>query len=241
MKLGIVVAFVAFVFLALPALSFGAYYAEASFDVMPDGSVMVSGISNYPGFAEGKTQMFTSKDKDIWAFSLSTDEVFSEYIFSVELPRDASISYLKAPRHVRIETSNGRIGITALGKDEPIDFLVQYRINASKEESFVPVALLLGLAFLLLAGIAFALLFFRRGKSSAVTENKDGQAVFLTERQREIVSFLEKQNSPVSQARIEEELGIPKSSLSRNIETLLKKGIINKDRSGMSSMIWLER
>jgi len=59
----------------------------------------------------------------------------------------------------------------------------------------------------------------------------------LTERQLSIVRFMEKAGKPVSQHDLEKGLGLPKSSLSRNVRTLERMGIIRKTSRGMSNVL----
>lgn len=61
----------------------------------------------------------------------------------------------------------------------------------------------------------------------------------LNERQKDIVSFLIKRKGECLQVEIERGLKLPKSSLSRNINSLIKKEIIIKNNVGMSNKISL--
>jgi uncharacterized membrane protein len=84
--------------------------------------------------------------------------------------------------------------------------------------------------------VLFAALFivFRRVKST-----KKINKHLYTSRQLQIINYLQK-HGPANQIKIEKELNIPKASLSRNIETLVKKGIIFKESKGMSNIIGLK-
>lgn len=60
----------------------------------------------------------------------------------------------------------------------------------------------------------------------------------LTERQKQIVRLIDNKGGSSTQAVLEKELSIPKASLSRNLETLSKKGIIKKESKGMSNLVY---
>jgi uncharacterized membrane protein len=58
----------------------------------------------------------------------------------------------------------------------------------------------------------------------------------LTERQKEIVNLVSK-NKRITQKGLQDKLNMPKSSLSRNVESLVKKRILKKEQKGMSNLI----
>ncbi|MBU2442886.1 MAG: winged helix-turn-helix transcriptional regulator, partial [Nanoarchaeota archaeon] len=57
---------------------------------------------------------------------------------------------------------------------------------------------------------------------------------------REIMRIIEKNKKPITQAALEKILKIPKSSLSRNIDSLVRKDIITKEGKGMSNVLFLK-
>ena len=61
----------------------------------------------------------------------------------------------------------------------------------------------------------------------------------LTQRQLEIVNILEKENNNYTQSNLQKKLSLPKASLFRNLKGLEKKGIIRRERKGMTMLITL--
>ncbi len=229
-------------------------YADVVFDVSDTGSVNIKGLTNHPSLSERTTNELTSKKGDYWVFNLSLNETFSAFVYSVELPEGAVISYAKGSTPVRIG-NNGRTFVKATGTSKEMGITIQYSIENGKKSTgnliLIPVAVLLAV-FSILAGIFIR---SRRklhpareanhvpeaGQDLSYQEAKQKQQWYdkslLAERQRQIVELMEKHGKPVTQKRIEEEMGIPKSSLSRNIESLIRRGIIKKEGKGMTNII----
>ena len=61
----------------------------------------------------------------------------------------------------------------------------------------------------------------------------------LLQRQLEIVNILEKENNNYTQSNLQKKLSLPKASLFRNLKGLEKKGIIRRERKGMTMLITL--
>lgn len=61
----------------------------------------------------------------------------------------------------------------------------------------------------------------------------------FTERQLAILDYLAS-HGVVTQAELEKKLKLPKSSLSRNVDTLARKGVIFKEQRGMSNVVGLK-
>ena len=62
----------------------------------------------------------------------------------------------------------------------------------------------------------------------------------LTPRQQEIVKILQKNKGQLAQSKLEKISKLPKSSLSRNIESLKRKNILEKTPNGMSNTLILK-
>jgi len=63
----------------------------------------------------------------------------------------------------------------------------------------------------------------------------------LSERQRKIMKLLIEQKRPLTQTDIQKELKMPKAAVSRNIRTLERKRLIEKEQIGMSNLITLKK
>ena len=63
----------------------------------------------------------------------------------------------------------------------------------------------------------------------------------LSDRQKKIMELLLQKNRPLSQSMIQKELDLPKAAVSRNITSLELKGLIEKEKIGMSNLIRLKK
>jgi len=63
----------------------------------------------------------------------------------------------------------------------------------------------------------------------------------LNDRQKQIIKLLIEVKRPLTQTEIQRELKIPKAAVSRNISTLERKGLIEKEQIGMSNRISLKK
>ncbi|MBD3388365.1 MAG: MarR family transcriptional regulator [Candidatus Altiarchaeales archaeon] len=209
-----------------------AYYADVSFDVSGSGAATISGTSNHPLLADGVYDQYTFKRGGYWLLNISLDGDFTEYVYSVKLPEGAEVNYAMSPRGFRISSEDGRVKVSGVGEDEPFNVLVQYTIG--RESSPDNSTLYAAVIALLAAASAVMYLWWRPSKAGAGFDDR-----MLTDRQRMIVEFLRERNAPVNQAEICEQLNLPKSSVSRNIDTLEGMGVVEKRRVGMSAMVKL--
>ncbi|MFH0863257.1 MAG: MarR family transcriptional regulator, partial [Candidatus Altiarchaeota archaeon] len=69
------------------------------------------------------------------------------------------------------------------------------------------------------------------------TENRESDTGILTDRQRDILRVIGEEGRPINQTLVCERLGLPKSSVSRNVDGLERMGLIKKTRNGMSTML----
>jgi uncharacterized membrane protein len=229
-----------FVFLAALALfvSSGAcaqeYYADVTVDVDASGHAALASRTNHPLLSQGGSNTFTSKRGNIWLFNLTLpgEDIFSDYVYAVNLPPGASVNYVKASGQFRIATSGGRISVRGSGEDEDVSVVIQYRL-AEEKTDFSPY--ILGAVILVFATVAYLVLRRRRLQAAP----KQGDDAVLTDRQREIMRIVREAGQPVNQAAVCERLGLPKSSVSRNVDTLAGLGLLRKTRNGMSTMLSL--
>lgn len=235
--------------LALLIMSFSTaaldYYADVEISIDEAGTTTFSGITNHPALAAGKTEEYTSKKGSVWLLNISLDEPFSDFVFKVILPENAAISYVKAPSQVRIANLGSRLTITGTGKDEPFSVQVQYTLSSLPTKwGFSELLTWFGLPLLL---ILLGFILFRVGskKEKQPEQRKDsgtGQSYnpdTLTERQKQILDIITGSKGLITQSMIEREIKIPKSSVSRNIDSLVRRGILRKERRGMSNILEL--
>ncbi|MCX6802173.1 MAG: MarR family transcriptional regulator [Candidatus Diapherotrites archaeon] len=239
MKIGLL----ALLLLLFPFFAGAAYYADISVDVGSDGISTLSGTTNHPALAAGQSSEFTSKEGKYWLFSIDLNEQFSDFVFSVLLPEGASINYAKGPS-VRIETENGRIAVKGVGSNGPFSLKIQYSLEADQKEPLIPLWGYVLLLFALFIAASYLILRYKKKNSEPIEKPRkkglsEKEKASLTERQLAIIGIVEKNKGFVSQKKVEEELGIPKSSVSRNVEALVKRGYLKKEEKGMTNMLFL--
>lgn len=241
------------------------YYADIMVDVDASGGSALSGISNHPLLSAGRTDSFTSKAGRVWLFNMTLprQDVFSDYVYAIELPPGAQVNYVKA-ESFRITSPGGRIRVSGSGRNGPLSVLIQYQIGGepAKNASFFLVALVA--VVLITAGFIFFFLRRKHGakagegkgfsskthEGSEVKGTKDTKTAasnysryegVLTERQKDILRIVSGSDKPMNQAFVCEALNLPKSSVSRNVATLADLGMIEKKRIGMSTFLSLKK
>ncbi|MFH1055597.1 MAG: MarR family transcriptional regulator [Candidatus Altiarchaeota archaeon] len=210
------------------------YYADVSVDVNSAGVATITGRENHLALASRTTDSLTQKRGSYWLFNLTLpkDDVFAEYVYEVNLPEGASVNYVKALGQFRIATDGGRISVRGTGEGEPMSVIIQYQIAAAQKDDYMTYMIAAAIVLLIAAALAYLKL---RGKNEEVSYDPK----LLTERQKEIMEII-KETGPVNQSLIREKLSLPKSSVSRNVDSLERMGLIKKTRTGMSTMLTLK-
>ena len=170
--------------------------------------------------------------------NITADGNFSDLVYGVSLPQGASINYVKASGQFRIGEENGNLKVIGYGQGVPLSVAIQYQLT--KAGSFDPLPILLALA-----AIAAAVLLFifkdRVMPRRAKVEASGYDLGALTARQKKIMGYLINAGKPVTQGELERRLGLPKASLSRNLVSLEAKGLLQKEKAGMSNIIRLKK
>jgi len=218
---------IAFILIITPV--FAGYYADIDIFLEDDGNVIIEGISNYPDLlTEQQSPDYTSKKGKYWLFNMTIDETFDEFIYRLHMPKDSDINYLKT-RHLSRIDQDDSMTVIGTGRDESLVILVQYSINKLENNNYILYLILLIVILTSLSTYFF--LFHKKKKLKQIDPN------ILTERQKIIYDILKKSKKPVTQKYIEEKTNLPKSSVSRNIESMVRKGIISKEKVGMSNKL----
>ncbi|MFW6220225.1 MAG: DUF7343 domain-containing protein [Nanoarchaeota archaeon] len=232
------------------------YYGNFNLTLTNSGTIYLDSKTNHPLFKIEKTDEFTSKDGKYWILNISVDDVFSDYIYYINFPKGTSINYIKTKSLSRIESTDSGITIIGIGENEKIKILVQYSINGIKSRNINYFNYII-LSFIIIFIISFILALvinkFFLNRKNIVYDKKENiilnnlnykeiikkKNIILTKRQQLIVDLLKKEN--LTQTQIMNKLNLPKSSISRNINTLEKKGIIIKKQKGISNVIYLNK
>lgn len=224
------------------------YLADIEIEVFDDGSVSIDGTTNYEDFENVvRSQQYTSKQSEYWVLNISTEERFENYLFELTLPRYAQINYMKLTPNFRIEEENNQIKLIGTGENKPFTLIVQYKID-NKKALLSQNALIFGLSALFIILVLVILFFGYRliknsdNKKNEVTPEEEFKIDIshLPERQQEIIKIL-KDKKKVTQKELEKVMGIPKSSVSRNVQALFIKGIVEKQNIGQSNYVFLKK
>ena len=251
MRLGSIMLLVALI----AVVSAQSYYGDLTVSIDERGISTLSGRSNHPLLQPRETSSFTSKKGEYWLFNLTmpANDSFSEYVFEVILPSGASVSYVKTSGQFRITTDGSRVAVKGLGQNSPLSVIVQYQLQMPAVQNENYPVYLIGFLLLLLAFGSSYLLLKKSKKKNATTVFREAPSKeeasaatqpaynpdLLSDRQKDIVKIIVDAGRPVNQTLICEKLNLPKSSVSRNIDTLVKMGILRKTPAGMSTMIFL--
>ena len=232
------------------------YYADISVDLDSSGIATISGISSHPSFSAGRNDSLTSKKGSVWLFNftLPPEDIFSDYVYAVSLPSGASVNYVKADSF-RISSTSGRIIVSGSGSGRPMSIVIQYQMDEVSESAdtsylYGELAIIVFLAAIVTYYVMRTRKSLRKKPASepayevkkpslVLPPNYSKYEGVLTDRQKDILAILQEQGKPVNQTLICERLGLPKSSVSRNIASLADLGLVEKKRVGMSTFISL--
>jgi len=222
------------------------YYADVTIDVTDAGFVTIDGNTNYPKLLIQDTQNYTSKTQSEWILNISFDEIFSEYIFKVLLPKSSSIYYLNTSGTNWIQEETNRLVINGFGENETIYLYIQYQLTktSTTDESpiyFNPINIILSISIIVLVIIILLTVYKSYYKKKTTELPEEDKITGLTERQQQIMQLLRESKNPLTQTAIEKELQMPKAAVSRNIHSLERKGLIDIEKVGMSNKIHVKK
>ena len=246
------------------------YYANLNITLFNDGSIsIINPDTNDNEFKNiYHSQKFTSKNKQYWILNITSNKIFENFIFKLTLPKNIVINYIKTTPHLRFENQNSQLKLIGIGENKPIQIIIQYKIDSSEKviqkidnkfSFFTPINLIIFSSFMLFVLIIISFLIFiilkkkikkRKDKSNGERDfnNKNSLSLYnetkidtskLPIRQQEIIKILKKKGK-ISQKELENLMEIPKSSISRNLRTLEIKGIIKKERLGITNYLYLK-
>lgn len=232
--------------LILPILCVKAYYADITISVDSSGFVTIEGLTDCSGLLVKNTQNYTSKQQNLWLLNITKREMFSEFVFALNLPKGSSINYVKSSGSIHIEENQGSLIVRGFGENDSLSIVVQYQIEKNDESllqgNFIYFILIPAIIIVIIL-ILFLLLKEKRTKGTP-TRKREGKSPVewkgLNHRQKQIMQLLSETTMPLTQTDIQKELQIPKASVSRNVHGLERKGLIEKEQIGMSNLIRLK-
>lgn len=214
------------------------YYADVTLSVQENGAVAIAGVSNHPQLQPGTTHALTSKNREHWLLNLTISDVLSDFVIAVHLPDGATLNYVAAKSTVSISSEGNHVVVKRVGSNSTVALSAQYRLADRRASGALPYVVGV-VAFLVLAVstlyVLLAKRLVRRPKRSTPITFTDG----LPDRQKEILALLGKSGGKLTQKQIEDALRLPKSSVSRNIDALARKGLVTKQIQGLTNTIRL--
>lgn len=229
------------------------YYADISITVDKAGLTSISGTTNNDNLSVENSPLYTSKKGSYWVFHLNPQGIFSNAIYEINLPEGSSVTYMKLPSFSRVENTGSGLTLVGTAQNQLLNLTVQYEIlDVSSDSSLPPWWFMVIVGLLISAGVAFIKKKFSKKKSSSADNNiNKNNTTFekkmikfsdsLSDRQKEIISLIKKSESgSITQAELEKITGFPKSSLSRNVDSLVRKELIVKKQTGMSNTLSLK-
>jgi hypothetical protein len=220
-----------FMVAAIPAAA-ESYYADVEFQALENGDVSVTGVTNHPALSEGIHSDYTSKSGGYWLLNVSAAGEFSDYVYTVMMPPGSSINYVKSSGRISIGHEGDTIKIEGVGRGDGFSLLVQYTVNPPDNSGYWW-SLAIPALFTVLVFVRYRF----RGRKVSRKEAHYTPSM-LSERQLAIVKALERNGNPMTQRQLEDAVGLPKSSVSRNISTLVRSGVLTKHSRGMSNAVW---
>ena len=224
------------------------YYADLTISVDSSGFVTIDGSTNHPNLLVDDTEEYTSKKQSYWLLNITKDDVFSEYVYKINFPEGSSINFIDSNGPIRIAEEQGNLLVKGFGENETFSIVVQYQVEkvpdstTTNEENQIIATLLLIIIFASTVALIFLYVPKIFKKSNLKTEDLGNYNLKgLSERQKEIMKLLIERKRPLTQTDIQKELNMPKAAVSRNIRTLERKGLVEKEQIGMSNLITLKK
>jgi uncharacterized membrane protein len=238
------------ILLLLPSTQAIDLYADVEIILDNAGFVSIEGNTNYPDLIVENSEEYTSKTQSLWTLNITKNVIFSDFVFSILLPEQAEISSVSSSGSILIGEESGNLVIKGYGSNELFSIVVEYQTEKILEAvgpfdlDLLSIVLIVCLIILLIC--FFAVLFFvdKREKiifSYKKDDTSQSKLRGLNERQKKIITLLQESTVALTQTDIQRELDMPKASVSRNIQRLEFKGLIEKEQIGMSNLIRLKK
>ena len=239
-------------FLLIPIVYAEDYYADVEITVDSSGFVSVDGITNHPDLLINNTELYTSKKQSYWLLNITKEDIFSDFVFTVTLPIDSSINYVKTSGSMRIEEGQGKLTISGFGQNKSFYIIVQYQVGKSTNtiqtidfSLFLAIIIISLFIILIVSYFVYKSLWKKQENKNIINNTNENKTEYnfkgLNDRQKKIMELLIQKNRPLSQSIIQKELDIPKAAVSRNISSLELKGLVEKENIGMSNLIRLKK
>lgn len=209
------------------------FYADITIDINERGDAVISGITNNPELT-GTFSDLTTKQGKYWLFNLtSTTNIYSDLLFAVNFPENTELNYIKSTAQISIGSESNAPIVRGILKNKNLEIIVQYHFEDKKEEKPFIILFFVSLGVIILSSLIY---YFYIKNNLRKRKKENEKEISMTNRQRQIYLLVMK-NENITQKKIEEILKIPKSSISRNVASLERKGVIVKKVKGQSNIL----
>ncbi len=198
---------------------------ETIFKVETDTPLNISGLNFKDEKLTGKTNSLTSKERDIWTFSLNQNNYDSIFL-NIHLPSNLN-SLLAINGNKNLIDIDAKT-ITIIDKDE-LAFSTSYTLNERKNYAW-----LVWLILFLLAAIVYFTIKKLRSKKQKLKQ----AFPYISENEQKILESL--MNSQMRQKELRKKLNIPKASFTRYLINLEKKKLIQREGEGKNKIVNLK-
>ena len=229
--------------LFLSSVSAQNYYADITIEVDSSGFVTIDGITNHQDLLIKNTEIYTSKNQSFWLLNITKEDIFSDFVYDLSLPKGSSINYIKSSGFISIEDNQGNLIVKGFGENESFSIVVQYKTEKLTEDQIIELDLIFITLLTLIIILIIVLVIILIEEKLKVDQPKSSGYDFkgLNQRQKEIMNLLIDKKTSLTQTEIQKELNIPKAAVSRNIRGLELKGLIEKEQIGMSNLIRIKK
>ena len=248
-RLWILAVFAVLVFSNLASAS----YIKADFSIDDTGKVVVSGDADKNPDIDGieingtrlsgTSTALTSKIKDIWDFNIALD--YDDVDIRILLPADSNIFNIATENKFSIASDLNQI-VLEVKDNKPIKLEFYYSTGLSEPRFNVSGLVILIFIFIIAANGAIIYYLYRKlqkkPKKIIKKEKVDRSEILydtLNEKEKQIIESVKK--GADYQAKIMKETNIPKASLSRYINNLIKKEFLIRKGEGKLSKIILKK
>ena len=195
---------------------------EAIFKVETDVPLNIPELNFKDGKLTGETSVLTSKEKELWTFSLNENSYDSIFL-NIHLPSNLnSISTIEGNKNI-IDIDSKTI--TIIDENE-LNFSTSYTLNERKNYAW--------LVWLIIFLIA-SLIYFAIKKIRSKKQKLKQAFPYINENEQKILEAL--MNSPIRQKELRKKLNIPKASFTRYILNLEKKKLIQREGEGKNKIL----
>jgi uncharacterized membrane protein len=211
------------------------YYADITININERGDAVISGITNNVDLI-GTFSDLTTKQGKYWLFNLtSATNIYSDLLFAVNFPENTELNYIKSTAQISIGSESNAPIVRGILKNKNLEIIVQYHFENKKEEKPFLVLFFVSLGVIILGSLIYYF-YIKNNLRKRKKENEKEKEISMTNRQRQIYLLVMK-NENITQKKIEEILKLPKSSISRNVASLERKGVIVKKVKGQSNIL----